>query len=52
MPQCKFADWRVYEAEDIWTVPLVSSLLLLRSDNWEVNFDLYEEECLGNEDKD
>ena len=50
VPQCKFADWRVYEAKDKWTVPLVSSLLLLRSDDWVVNFDLDEEECLGNED--
>ena len=50
VPQCKFADWRVYEAKDKWTVPLVSSLLLLRSDDWVVNIDLVEEECLGDED--
>ena len=39
----RFSDWRVYKAADAWTVPLVSSLLLLRSDSWVVNFDLEEE---------
>ena len=41
-----FTNWRVYEAADTWTVPLVSSLLLLKSDTWEVNFDLCDEDGL------
>ena len=41
IPKHRFSDWRVYKSADTWTVPLVSSLLLLRSDSWEV-----EEECL------
>ena len=46
VPKQMFANWRVYDAVDTWTVPLVHSLLLLKSDTWEVNFDLEEEEGL------
>ena len=42
--------WRVYPAADAWTVPLLTSLLQLRSDSWVVNFDLEEEECLEDDD--
>ena len=38
-----FANWRVYNANDTWSVPLRVSLLELRSESWEVNFDLEEE---------
>ena len=40
------ASWRVYPPADTWTVPLLTSLMELKSDSWEVNFDLEEEECL------
>ena len=42
----KFVNWRVYTAADDWSVPLITSLLELRSDAWVVNFDLEEEDCL------
>ena len=50
VPKQKFSDWRVYSAVDTWTVPLLSSLLELRSDAWEVNFDIEADECLGDEE--
>ena len=46
VPGSRFADWRVYTAADTWSVPLLSSLLELRSDTWEVNFDVEDQECL------
>ena len=51
---CKhmFSNWRVYSALDTWTVPLVSSLLLLKSGTWEVNFDPDEEDSLQDADID
>ena len=39
----KFSSWRVYPPADGWTVPLLTSLLELRSENWQVNFDMEEE---------
>jgi hypothetical protein len=50
VPKQKFSDWRVYSAVDTWTVPLLSSLLELRSDAWEVNFDVEADECLEDEE--
>ena len=50
VPKQKFSDWRVYSAVDTWTVPLLSSLLELRSDAWEVNFDVEAGECLEDEE--
>ena len=47
-----FGNWRVYDALDTWTVPLVHSLLTLKSDTWEVNFYLDEEEGLQDADID
>ena len=41
-------NWLVYPPKDDWTVPLLISLLEMRSDNWEVIFD-QEEECLQND---
>ena len=41
-------NWFVYPPKDDWTVPLLVSLLEMRSDNWEVIFD-QEEECLQND---
>ena len=41
--QHKFSNWRVYPPADEWTIPLLSSLLELRSENWQVNFDIEEE---------
>ena len=49
--QHKFSSWRVYPPADSWTVPLLTSLLELRSENWQVNFDI-EEEMEPLEDKD
>ena len=42
--------WRVYTPIDSWTVPLLSSLLQLRSDAWVVNFDPEQDEVLGDAD--
>jgi hypothetical protein len=39
----KFSNWRVNPPVDDWTVLLVTSLLELRSENWQVNFDIEEE---------
>ena len=39
----QLAKWRVYQPEDTWSVPLLVSLLELKDDNWEVNFDMEEE---------
>ena len=50
VPQSRFSDWRVYAPSDSWSVPLLVSLLQLRSEAWEVNFDIEEEEYLGEED--
>ena len=53
-PRCvakqKFSDWRVYSADDSWSVPLLSSLLELRSDAREVNFYVEADECLEDEE--
>ena len=46
VPKCKFSMWKVYVASDTWSVPLISSLLQLRSENWEVNFDVEEDATL------
>ena len=48
--QHMFANWRVYDVSDTWTVPLISSLLLLKSDTWEVNFDVDDEEGLHDDE--
>ena len=40
--QHKFSNWRVNPHVDYWTVPLLTSLLELRSENWQVNFDIEE----------
>ena len=40
--------WKVYTPYDSWSVPLITSLLQLRSEAWIVNFDPEEEEVLGN----
>ena len=42
-PKHKFSSWRVYQPADSWTVPLLTSLLELRSENWQVNFVTEEE---------
>ena len=39
----QYSSWRVYPAADSWTVPLLTSLLELRADNWQVHFDVEEE---------
>ena len=39
--------WRVYTPSDSWSVPLISSLLQLRSEAWIVNFDPEDDEVLG-----
>ena len=39
----QYSNWRVYPAADSWTVPLLTSLLELRANNWQVNFDAEEE---------
>ena len=31
--------WRVYPAQDEWSIPLLRNLLEVRNDNWEVIFD-------------
>ena len=53
-PRCmakhELRDWTVYQPADTWTVPLLVSLLELRQENWEVNFDI-EEEMDSLEDK-
>ena len=47
----KLSTWRVYPSVDTWTVPLLSSLLELRADNWQVTFDVEEEgETLAEEE--
>ena len=38
-----FGNWRVHNANDTWSVPLLASLLQLRSESCEVNFDIEEE---------
>ena len=43
VPQYKYSSWRVYPASDNWTVPLLNSLMELRSGNWQVNFDVEDE---------
>ena len=54
-PRCtarhQFTNWRVYQPADTWSVPLLVSLLELRNDTWEVNFDA-EEETMGVDDID
>ena len=49
-PQSSFSNWRVYTPSDSWSVPLLASLLQLRSEEWIVNFDIEEEELLGEDD--
>ena len=49
-PQSSFSNWRVYTPSDSWSVPLLASLLQLRSEAWVVNFDIEEEELLGEDD--
>ena len=44
-------NWFVYPPKEDWTIPLLVSLLELRSDNWEVIFD-QEEECLQDDEID
>ena len=39
----QLSEWTVYQPADSWTVPLVVSLLELRHENWEVNFDFEDE---------
>ena len=39
----KFSDWRAYPPADSWTVPLLTSLIELRAESWQVNFDVEEE---------
>ena len=41
--QHQYSNWRVYPPADDWTVPLLTSLLEIRYENWEVNFDTEEE---------
>ena len=40
----QLSDWRVHQPADNWSVPLLASLLELRNKNWEVNFDIEDEE--------
>ena len=35
----KFSDWRAYPPADSWTVPLLTSLMELRAEFWQVNFE-------------
>ena len=49
-PQSSFSNWRVYAPSDSWSVPLLASLLQLRSEEWIVNFDIEEEELLVEDD--
>ena len=49
--QHKYSNWRVYPPADDQTVPLLTSLLEIRSENWQVNFDT-EEEMESFEDRD
>jgi hypothetical protein len=49
--QHKYSNWRVYPPADDWTVPLLTSLLEIRCENWQVNFDT-EEEMEPFEDRD
>ena len=49
-PRSRFSNWRVYTPSDSWSVPLLASLLQLRSEAWVVNFDIEEEELLGEDD--
>ena len=46
----QFSDWRVYFADDSLSVPLLSSVVELRSDAWEANFDVEADECLEDEE--
>ena len=39
MDRYKIKNWRVYPPQDKWAVPLLTSLIELSSDNWEVTFD-------------
>ena len=50
VPQSRFSDWRVYPPSDSWSVPLLASLLQLRSDAWVVNYDIEDEDYLGEEE--
>ena len=43
MDKFKLKNWRVYSKADDWTVPLLSSLIEIRADNWQVVFDDEEE---------
>ena len=33
------SNWKLHPKEDDWTVPLLTSLIELRADKWEVHFD-------------
>ena len=35
----KISGWCAYPPQDSWTVPLLTSLMELRSENWEVDYD-------------
>ena len=43
VPKHRYSKWIVYKEADSWTVPLLTSLLELRQDNWEVVFDVEDE---------
>ena len=43
MSRHKIKGWSVYPPKDSWTVPLLTSLIELRSDNWEMAFDSEED---------
>lgn len=49
-PQSSFSNWRVYTPSDSWSVPLLASLLQLRSEAWIDNFDIEKEEFLWEDD--
>ena len=49
-PQSSFSNWRVYTPFDSWSVPLLASLLQLRSEAWIDNFDIEKEKRLGEDD--
>ena len=52
-PRCmdkhKLKNWHVYNKVDDWTIPLLSSLMEIRADNWQVVFD-DEDEFLQEDD--
>ena len=50
VPKQKFLKWRVYSSEDSLSVPLLFSLLELKSEAWEEIFDVEEDECLEDEE--